>query len=274
MSPKYFLLIIFFILYSFYIKTTKNPMIKIMCIGDSITYGHMPGSYRKFLYHNLIKKGYKIKMLGANSNKIKKYYYTLNNSEYFEYQDNNSGFPSCTISSFGKRKGLLEILEKNECLKLNPDIIILQIGTNNIMENYIFNKTIKDFISLINFILYNMSKEAIIFVATIPDMNPNIKRVYKWFDNYRKNNCDDNEVKNNVKNYIKKFNKEVKEIIGDLRNKNYNVRIVDLNKIIKDTDKLLLDGVHPNDKGYKKMGNFWTEIIDNYLTEKFIKTNQ
>ena len=35
-----------------------------MCIGDSITDGYnVPGSYRKFLYHGLIKKGYKIKMI-------------------------------------------------------------------------------------------------------------------------------------------------------------------------------------------------------------------
>ena len=51
----------------------NSPEIKIMCIGDSITFGHrFPGSYRKFFYHNLISKGYKIKMVGAQGNKIEK----------------------------------------------------------------------------------------------------------------------------------------------------------------------------------------------------------
>ena len=52
------ILIILFIIYSFYKEYTKNKTtIKIMCIGDSITFGHKtPGSYRKFLYNNLIKK--------------------------------------------------------------------------------------------------------------------------------------------------------------------------------------------------------------------------
>ena len=37
----------------------KNLMIKIMCIGDSITFGKgMPGSYRKFLYNNLVIDNY------------------------------------------------------------------------------------------------------------------------------------------------------------------------------------------------------------------------
>ena len=60
-------------------------------------------------------------------------------------------------------------------MKLNPDIIILSIGTNNAMDNYNFNITIIDFISLINYFLENINKNSIIFVATIPDIDPNIK---------------------------------------------------------------------------------------------------
>ena len=107
----------------------KNSMIKIMCIGDSITFGKgMPGSYRKFLYNNLVKKGYKIKMVGANSNIVDKYH-NENTSETFKYQDSNCGYSGYTIKAFGDRKGLLEILQKNKCLKLNPDIIILLLNS-------------------------------------------------------------------------------------------------------------------------------------------------
>ena len=60
-------------------------------------------------------------------------------------------------------------------MKLNPDIILLLIGTNNAMDNYNFNITIIDFISLINYFLENIYKNSIIFVATIPDIDPNIK---------------------------------------------------------------------------------------------------
>ena len=84
MTPKYLFLILFFIVLSFIIKMSKNSMMKIMCIGDSITFGPiMPGSYRKFLYNNLIKKGYKIKMVGVNSNKVEKFS-DENNPESFE----------------------------------------------------------------------------------------------------------------------------------------------------------------------------------------------
>ena len=109
MSPRILfilIILIIFIIYSIVIKMPIKSSIKIMCMGDSITYGHkMPGGYRKFLYHNLISKGYKIKMVGAKDNKIEKYYYNENNSsEYFKYQDDNCGFSAFTIKTNGKRK--------------------------------------------------------------------------------------------------------------------------------------------------------------------------
>lgn len=248
----------------------NNSKIKIMCMGDSITFGHkMPGSYRKFLYHNLLLKGHKIKMVGAKDNKISKYYYGKDNSNFFEYEDDNSGFSAYTICSFDRRKGLLELLHQNKCLKLNPNIIILLIGTNNIMENYDFNNTKNDFINLINYILNNIPKETMLFIGTIPDMDPNNKIVFKWFNNYRKENYDDNKIKKMVNDNVDKFNNEIKKIVENFKNNNYNnIRIENLNGAIKDIDKYLFDGVHPNNDGYKVMGEFWSEIVDNYLKEK------
>ena len=142
-----FLIILFFSIYYIY-RQRNNRTIKIMGIGDSITSSKLlEGSYRKFLYHNLISKGYNIKMVGSIEQKIKKYY-DEETKEEFKYPDDNSGFSSYTICTYEGRKGLLEILKKDNILKLNPDIIILLIGTNNIMDNYDFDKTMKDFISL------------------------------------------------------------------------------------------------------------------------------
>ena len=71
-------------------------------------------------------------------------------------------------------------------MKLNPDIILLLIGTNNAMDNYNFNITIIDFISLINYFLENINKNSIIFVATIPDIDPNIKSFINGLKNIEK----------------------------------------------------------------------------------------
>ena len=264
------LILIFLFIHIDYIKMLNNSQkIKIMCMGDSITFGYrVPGSYRKFLYHNLISKGYKIKMVGAQNNKFEKYYYNNDNpSDYFKYQDDNSGFSAYTICAHKDRKGLLEKLKETKCLNLKPDIIILLVGTNNVMDNIDFDLTINNFISLIEYILNNMNKNSILFINTIPYMNPNHEANYNWFPYYRKDNIDDIEVKNDVNNNVKKYNNKIKEIIEDYRNKNYNIRIEDLNPIIKDLDNLFIDGIHPNNNGYKIIGEFWTEIIDKYLKE-------
>ena len=137
------------------------------------------------------------------------------------------------------------------------------------MDNYDFDITIKNFISLINYLVNNISKKTIIFVATIPDMNPNIKKT--WFGVYQIDNYSEDEAKNKVNDYIMKYNKKITGIIEDYKNKNYNIRIEDLNPVIKDIDNLLFDGIHPNNKGYKIMGDFWADIIDKYLTEHFKK---
>ena len=71
-------------------------------------------------------------------------------------------------------------------MKLNPDIILLLIRTNNAMDNYNFNITIIDFISLINYFLENINKNSIIFVATIPDIDPNIKSFINGLKNIEK----------------------------------------------------------------------------------------
>ena len=162
-------------------------------------------------------------------------------------------------------------METNKWFELNPDIIVLLIGTNNAMENYDFDKTIKDFISLMDFLLKNINKEVIMFVSTIPDMNPNTESVYHWFDNYRMDGINDAEVKNEVNIYVKDFNNKIKEIIESYRSKNYNIEIVDLNPIVKDIDNLFADGVHPNNKGYKIIGDFYAGFIQDYLDKKFNK---
>jgi lysophospholipase L1-like esterase len=271
-----FLIIIILSIYFIEIIQTKenSSPIKIMCMGDSITSGQKKtgsGSYRKFLYHNLTSRGFNIKMIGARDQGIQKYYNKKTN-EKFLYQDDNSGYSAYTIRTYKDRKGLLEIIQKNKCLKLNPDIIILLIGTNNVMDNIDFDITKKDFVSLIDYILDNISSKTTLFIATIPDMNPNTKIVYKWFHEYRKSkdgkiHYNKDRVQKMVFNNVNKFNDEIKKIIEHYQSKKYNIRLENLNPVLKDIDNLLIDGVHPNNKGYKKMGEFFAEIIVKFLNE-------
>ena len=70
----------------------NNLEIKIVCIGDSFTDGFgIDGSYRKFLYNGLTKKGYNINMVGSK-NGGGTTYIDKQSGEVFGYDDGNTGY--------------------------------------------------------------------------------------------------------------------------------------------------------------------------------------
>ena len=252
------------------LKDNENP-IKIMCVGDSITDGYgVPGSYRKFLYNGLTKKGYKIDMVGSK----KGYSTTYTNEasgETFEYDDDNTGYSTFTIKSYNGRSGIYETLVETKCLsEQQPDIVILQIGTNNVIDNHDEDENKQDLESLIDYILDNIPSTSTLFVTTIPDLDPNREEVYTWFSNYR-HSADwqtlypDEIAKMKVDQALQEYNSDVTSIATKRKESGQNVRPADVNSAITDVKTQLKDGVHPNDFGYRLMGDYWTEIIDKFL---------
>ena len=252
------------------LKDNENP-IKIMCVGDSITDGYgVPGSYRKFLYNGLTKKGYKIDMVGSK----KGYSTTYTNEttgETFEYDDDNTGYSTFTIKSYNGRSGIYETLVETKCLsEQQPDIVILQIGTNNVIDNHDEDENKQDLESLIDYILDNIPSTSTLFVTTIPGLDPNREEVYTWFSNYR-HSADwqtlypDEIAKMKVDQALQEYNSDVTSIATKRKESGQNVRPADVNSAITDVKTQLKDGVHPNDFGYRLMGDYWAEIIDKFL---------
>lgn len=281
-------------------KTGSEP-IKIMAIGDSITDGYgVTGSYRKYLYNELTKKGYDIDMVGSKGNDMKIEFSDAETGESFTYDDDNTGYSGYTIKEYSGRNGILETLKSTNSLETcKPDIVILQIGTNNIIDNYDANKTHSDLEELIDYILGNISKNATLFVTTIPDVDPNRQEVYNWFSNYRhsadwQTNYSDEEAEEKIIKQLITYNSNltalVQKKIAVKITKNWDItserespdiqdldgpylRSADVASVITDVKTQLMDGVHPNNKGYKLMGEYWAEQIDNYLKNKPSKKN-
>lgn len=267
-------------------KSGSKP-IKIMAIGDSITDGYgVTGSYRKYLYNELTKKGYDIDMVGSKGNDMKIDFSDAETGESFSYDDDNTGYSGYTIKEYPGRNGILETLKSTNCLeKCKPDIVILQIGTNNIIDNYDADKTHSDLEELIDYILGNISENSTLFVTTIPDVDPNRQEVYNWFSNYRhsadwQTNYSDEEVEEAI---LKKLHIYNADVLGHTSQININyalkryvtnivsgpyIRSGDVASVITDVKTQLMDGVHPNNKVYKLMGEYWAEQIDNYLKNK------
>ena len=257
-----------------FIKMGNNEPIKIMCVGDSITDGYgIPGSYRKFLYHGLTQKGYNIDMIGSKSGGVAKYT-DETTGESWEYDDDNTGYSTYTIKSYRGRNGIYETLQETNCLSQKPDIVILQIGTNNVIDKHDEDDNSKHFETLIDYILQNIPETSVLFVTTIPDLVPNREEVYSWFSNYRHSTFytktyTDEEVQMKVEEYLKHYNSDITSRVNLRRVKGQNIRAANVNSVITDVKSQLMDGVHPNNKGYKLMGDYWTEVIGEYIKENY-----
>lgn len=255
-------------------KATKTT--KIMCIGDSITDGYgTDGSYRKFLYHNLTEAGYSIDMVGPNWSWGDSTYTDEETGDSFTYDAAHCGYSGYAIENYSGRNGILETIESGNYLaEYSPDIVILQIGTNDVIDNHELDSADERLETLVEYIVENISSDSDIFVTTIPDLDPNRSDVYSWFGNYRHSSdwqttYTDDEVEISVDEAVTNYNKTVKSVVEKINSEGKtNVHFADVNSAVTDVKTQLKDGVHPNNTGYKLMGNYWTEVIEAFLTKE------
>lgn len=254
--------------------SVEEKTIKIMSIGDSITDGYgTDGSYRKFLYNNLTKDGYSIDMVGPNWSWGDATYNDSSTGESFTYDAAHCGYSGYAIRAYSGRSGILETIQSGSYLtNYTPDIVILQIGTNDVIDNHEIDSAGERLEVLADYILQNISSDSALFITTIPDLEPNRSDVYSWFGNYRhsadwRTNYSDAEVEAHVKQQIDNYNSQVKALVESKQAAGVsNIYYGDVNSAVTDVTTQLKDGVHPNDVGYKLMGEYWTGVIKTYLS--------
>ena len=223
--------------------------IKIMPLGDSITYGMQDeGGYRKYLWQKLKEKGYEdIDFVGPEGKDSASFNY---HGQQVTYDDNHAGYSGYTIVDrpggwFGKLNGIMETMQNggNDYItKFAPDIILLQIGTNDI-NNGALNSCENDLHTLLDYLIEKRPKDGVIFMTTIPDLGSS------GFGGDK--NAD-----------IAEYNKIVKKVADEYSSK--NVIYADIHSVINaSTD--LSDGVHPNAGGYEKMADYWAEQLDTFF---------
>ena len=244
---------------------------RIMAIGDSITDGYgVGGSYRKFLYHGLTEQGIKTDMVGSKGGEGMKYTDPATGKS-FEYDDGNTGYSGFTIQDYSGRSGILEVLKSTGCLAESPDIVILQIGTNDIIDNHELDTAGDRLKGLVSYILDNIPDTSALFVTTIPDVDPNRREVYDWFGNYRhsadwQTQYDDTTAEKNIHSSVEKYNSDIKKLTAGMAKADSRVHFADVNSAVTNVKKQLGDGVHPNEDGYKAMGEYWTGVISRYIS--------
>ncbi|MDE6519530.1 MAG: hypothetical protein K2K91_03590 [Ruminococcus sp.] len=256
--------------------SAEDDAIKIMCIGDSITDGYTSeyvGSYRKFICHNLMTMGYNIDMVGAKESEWASSYTDEETGETWSFDNDNTGYSGYAIKEYSGRSGIYETLISTDCLaKTKPDIVTLQIGTNDVIDNHDIDTAGERLEVLVDYILDNIPQDATLFISPIPPLDPNRSEVYDWFGNYRHSSdwseqYDDAMAKMNVEISLMQYNTQVMAVASKKKQEGRNVVFSEAAFEITDVETQLFDGVHPNNAGYKAMGEKWVEIIDKYLTE-------
>lgn len=261
-------------------ETTTKETVKIMPIGDSITHGYQSsGGYRKYFYH-FLSDDYDIDMVGPNSDYPDTFTWLKEEVTYDTDHCGYSGYAIQYMEGTETRQGILETLQNGNMLQTyDPDIIMLQIGTNDILSAY--NDGITDRLeNLINYISDNIRDDTVIFVSTIPHIDA--VEVYDWcwaYGDVKYSNTpeDFNKI---INNYVDKYNNSIPILVDKLQDEGKNVEFADIYRtqpskdsgedlMIIENDKYLEDGVHPTEISYTKIGINWANTIFKYL---FFKT--
>lgn len=248
---------------------TDTQPIKILPVGDSITDGYWEqGSYRKYMYNYLIKNGFNIDMVGDKGTNEQ-------TSDGLTYDGNYCGYSGYAIQHITgteERQGIYEVLVDGNVLEnCNPDIVLLQIGTNDILSAY--NDGIIDRLeNLVDYILSYMDEDDdTLFVTTIPNFDVSVLNDAGWLWAYGWGVPSD-QLTITIQGYIDSYNSQIKELVLKKQSEgNTHIQFADINSVV-DYSTDLYDGVHPNEIGYEKMGKYWSEVLTSYFNGESVVT--
>ena len=228
------------------LSSSLGQAIKIMPLGNSITYDYIVDDtrpvgekigYRYKLYQLLSGQGYSFNFVGSE-----------NSGENYlpaGYTE-NAGFPGKTVAQ------LLSILQTGYLNTYQPDIILLEIGTNGLNSSTDADNSIIDLAGILNVIdnfETSIGKEVPVFLAKIINRagtNPTGNHVTTTYYNTKIEQL----VQNRPSDLIYLLDMEVGAGI-DYR---YTTDGGDM-----------IDEFHPAQSGYQKMAQVWYSRVEPYL---------
>ncbi len=221
--------LLFFLLCSFSILQATT---KIMPLGNSITWDwHYDdprtdaerSGYRNYLWYQLTDKGYDVDFVGSKTNGGAV-------KPYFD--GDNEGYTGETSYQIADR--VYHLLTMNP-----PDVVLLHIGTN---DSLYYPSTSTTGVESILDEIDRFEKNKGVHIKVI------LARIIKL---------------PSQSTWIRQFNNSIEEMARDRINRGDDIRIVDMeNGAGIDYSSDLVDGIHPNDRGYEKMANVWFNALN------------
>jgi len=184
----------------------------ILCAGDSLT----AGSYPEWLKKKFIENGMEIKVV-------------------------NKGVKGHTSGEYLRYMEVHQILNESD-----PDIILLQLGTNDVRidadntPTNQFNKNMNQIIKKMSQFQNSRGKLPKILISSVPPINT----IYSTFN----------------QESVRRIKEEINPAIERLAAK-WNLFFVDNYKLFLDNPEILPD-IHPNEKGYEAMAeNYYRSLV-------------
>ncbi|MEE5993619.1 MAG: GDSL-type esterase/lipase family protein [Oscillospiraceae bacterium] len=238
----------------------------IMAMGDSITDGYISqdNGYRKYFYNQMVNNyGYTIDMLGsqyAGSNVT----YTKGDGTTITYDPNHEGHSGWSIQSYGGRTGLYTVVDT--VTTYNPEIILLMIGTNDVLDNHDMDNVETRLKTLVDKI-YELSEakgtDVKLFLITPTRVNSS---AVDWLPIQAVEDAALDKLMTAMKNIA--TSEKATDSSITTGQKRY-CEVIDVYQQIysgEDYTKYLNDYVHPNEDGYELMGNYIAAQLNSYLS--------
>lgn len=222
--------------------------VRIMPFGDSITNGFsVAGAYRNELCDLLEKNGYKDSVQFVGSEQT--------GTGYDNHNEGHSGWAIAEISAEDDcegngRQGITAYADE-WLASAAPDIVLLQIGTNDVLALYDLDNAGKRLEILVDKIIKILPEYGKLYMVKIPYMSAQSK--YNLTGKNQPELC----------RLVDEYNIKVEQTADKKIKSGYNVELIDMNSVLTYDD--LADGVHPHKQGYAKMGRVWYNILKNYI---------
>jgi lysophospholipase L1-like esterase len=221
---------------------TKGQNLKVMPVGDSITLGKGSpvGGYRRVLYEWLISKGYSITYVGKQDVAINKQYTTPCSDGSIPYHEGYGSFRTDMTLNGGKAEGQTAPPIKTSLDKYKPDVVMLMIGTNDILHTFQLD-TLPDRLTQIIDTIYASNPKTAVLVASIAPLG-GWTRVA--------------QEKLGVA-----YNAAIPGIVAKEQALGRQIAFVDVHEALSFKGALVGDQVHPNSMGYAKMAQAWYKAL-------------
>lgn len=257
------------------VSAASDP-VKIIAMGDSITHGYINGDngYRKYFCYDLQQNGItNFDMVGPNNNWSDSATYDWNGTT-ITYDPAHAGYSGYAIQKIGSRQGLQETIfdttyvngdvSGNMMEAYQPDVIMLQIGTNDVLDAQLtgIGDRLEELVDKL--IPYVSGDGQVLYLASIPNIDA-IER-YDWLGAYEwtygvSYKSDPEKFVATVQAAVDDYNTIVKNLVAKKQAEGAHIEFSDINSTIEISAGDLKDGVHPSEQGYAKMGQYWSNLL-------------